>query len=395
MSIDPKAPINTLALERLLEPISADVPTGPALDFDSFSGKAPEVREYRDSAAAAERVYRDWQIGVSRTNDLEEANREPPRPAWLPVVEGAIDLLDKSSKDLRVAAWLGEGLVRIYGLDGLLEALRLYYGLCEKYWESLHPPLADEDGLEAAVAGLWKLFSLPTIRAMEDTVFVESKPTGPAAQVEKIRFHQYKYLSDFDRIPEKDATRKLRQDRLNWIPTAVFEKVAAQADVTKLREMHSQLKESTELCIKLQNLFDERCREDVKAQDVREALSDMTKATEKLLQRFGGITESPSGGETFEPADSAMIVAATPTQQGAFMFNAANPAAREEAFRVIEQIADYFEKQEPHSPVHYALRQSVRWGRMNFPDLLRELLDNDDKIIDALRKRVGLTKDDQ
>jgi type VI secretion system protein ImpA len=67
---------------------------------------------------------------------------------------------------------------------------------------------------------------------------------------------------------------------------------------------------------------------------------------------------------------------------------------REDAFRIIEEIASYFEKQEPHSPVYSGLRQIARWGRMSLPELLRELLE-DDSTLESVRKRVGLPPDPQ
>ena len=47
---------------------------------------------------------------------------------------------------------------------------------------------------------------------------------------------------------------------------------------------------------------------------------------------------------------------------------------REEAFHALLQVADYFKRTEPHSPVAYALEQAVRWGRMPLPELLTELV---------------------
>jgi type VI secretion system protein ImpA len=47
---------------------------------------------------------------------------------------------------------------------------------------------------------------------------------------------------------------------------------------------------------------------------------------------------------------------------------------REDAFRALLQVADYFKRTEPHSPVAYSLEQAVRWGRMALPELLTELV---------------------
>ena len=48
--------------------------------------------------------------------------------------------------------------------------------------------------------------------------------------------------------------------------------------------------------------------------------------------------------------------------------------SREEAFRTLEQVAQFFRRTEPHSPISYQLEQAVRWGRLPLPDLIHELI---------------------
>jgi type VI secretion system protein ImpA len=62
---------------------------------------------------------------------------------------------------------------------------------------------------------------------------------------------------------------------------------------------------------------------------------------------------------------------------------------REEAFRALLQISDYFRRAEPHSPVSYALEQVVRWGRMSLPELLSELVE-DQSSRREVYKRTGI-----
>ena len=50
---------------------------------------------------------------------------------------------------------------------------------------------------------------------------------------------------------------------------------------------------------------------------------------------------------------------------------------RDDAIRTLKQVADFFRRTEPHSPISYSLDQAVRWGRMSLPDLLGELIDDD------------------
>ena len=62
---------------------------------------------------------------------------------------------------------------------------------------------------------------------------------------------------------------------------------------------------------------------------------------------------------------------------------------REDAFRLLLQVADFFKRTEPHSPVAYALEQAVRWGKMPLPALWSELLP-DEAARSQLFRLVGI-----
>jgi type VI secretion system protein ImpA len=55
----------------------------------------------------------------------------------------------------------------------------------------------------------------------------------------------------------------------------------------------------------------------------------------------------------------------------------ANGLDRQSAFRQLEEIAGFFRRTEPHSPIAYALDNIVRRGRMTLPELLQELISDD------------------
>ena len=67
---------------------------------------------------------------------------------------------------------------------------------------------------------------------------------------------------------------------------------------------------------------------------------------------------------------------------------------REDAFRALLQVAEYFKRTEPHSPVAYALEQAVRWGRMPLPDLLTELIP-EQAAREQMFKMVGIKPPEQ
>ena len=48
--------------------------------------------------------------------------------------------------------------------------------------------------------------------------------------------------------------------------------------------------------------------------------------------------------------------------------------SREDAFRVLEEAADFFSRTEPHSPLASTLREAVRRGRLTWSELLAEIV---------------------
>ena len=57
------------------------------------------------------------------------------------------------------------------------------------------------------------------------------------------------------------------------------------------------------------------------------------------------------------------------------------------------EVARFFRKTEPHSPVSYALEQVVKWGKMSLPDLLKELI-QDSSARDDMFRHVGISDSD-
>ena len=49
-------------------------------------------------------------------------------------------------------------------------------------------------------------------------------------------------------------------------------------------------------------------------------------------------------------------------------------ASREDALRALGEIANFFRRTEPHSPLSYTLDEAVRRGRMTWPELLAEVV---------------------
>ena len=137
--------LETADLEAILAPLAGEQPTGADLREDYAPNSIYfRLRDARAGARDAER-------------QAETDGGDEGLPAlWRPVATLAISALKANSKDLEVATWLTEALVRIAGLRGLMAGATVIGGLVERYWDGVFP-LPDEHGMEtrvAAVAGL-------------------------------------------------------------------------------------------------------------------------------------------------------------------------------------------------------------------------------------------------
>jgi type VI secretion system protein ImpA len=59
--------------------------------------------------------------------------------------------------------------------------------------------------------------------------------------------------------------------------------------------------------------------------------------------------------------------------------------SRAEAYRRLEEIADYLSRTEPHSPAPYLIRRAISWGSMTLEQLLPELVGNDAALQELTR----------
>src|SRR5882672_4558253 len=144
--------LETADLEAILVPIPGDRPTGIDVREDFTPNSIYfRLRDARSDARDAERQAEslDSAAGGGGTEEALQGR-------WRPVASLAATALKETAKDLEIATWLTEALVRISGLAGLTAGATIIGGLCERYWDELFP-MPDEGGVEtrvAAVAGL-------------------------------------------------------------------------------------------------------------------------------------------------------------------------------------------------------------------------------------------------
>jgi type VI secretion system protein ImpA len=359
-----------LDFARLLEPIPGDSPTGADLRADPSPGSAYyAVKDGRNQARAAER-----QIML----DGEETASPPD---WKPVIRHAIEALADKSKDLEITAYLIEALVRQHGFAGLRDGFRLARELAERYWDGLYPT-PDDEGLTTRVAPLTGLNGDDAegtlINPIARVPLTEGSSHGPYA------YYHYQQAGALSQVADEEARNKRLQ--AGAASMDMLEKAVAETPAAFFVNLVEDLSACQEEFERLRTLLDDKCNgQGPPASNIRAALTACLDTVKALARDKLAVAvpppEAPAGGDGR---------AAEPPADGQAAGPLGGPLrSRDEAFRTLLQVAEYFRKYEPHSPVSYALEQAVRWGQMSLPELLSELIP-DEGPRQHLFKQVGI-----
>ncbi|MGO9999597.1 MAG: type VI secretion system protein TssA [Acetobacteraceae bacterium] len=358
-------------LEVLLAPIPGDAPQGIDIRED-YSATSPynRLRDARSEARDAERLRDARPDAGEGGQSAGDPNIRDPGPLWRTVREVGIKTLAETTKDLEVAAWMTEALVRSHGLAGLTFGARLMAGLAERYWDGLFP-LPDDYGMETRVAPVTGLNgrdgkgSLLQPLAMTE-LFKRSDGTPVA-------YYQYKSSADLMKLDAEARARRLEGGRV--MPFDDMDKEARNrgANLAKVRDATTAARDAWQ---SMADVMDEKAGADgPPTTAVRELLDEIIHIATIYAPRATAEAEvAPEGAG--EAADSGAAPGA-----GGFGRIAVSPgqlASREDALRALGEIASFFRRSEPHSPLSYTLDEAVRRGRMTWPELLAEVVADTD-----------------
>ena len=123
--------------EDILNPIPGDNPSGASLRYDPLYAKIKEARRGEDDFPQGEWVH------------------ERKLADWNQVLKLASDAVAAKSKDLRLAAWLTEALIRKEGFSGLRQGLEMIKGMLEGFWDTLYPAVEEGDSEMRAAPLEW------------------------------------------------------------------------------------------------------------------------------------------------------------------------------------------------------------------------------------------------
>lgn len=335
-------------LEILLAPVSEETPAGADLRED-FSPQSLyyRLRDARAEARAAERAA-----------DADPEIEAPLPPEWRTVAALAREAL-VVSKDLEVAAWYTEALLRSDGLEGLAAGSHLMAELAERFWDALYP-LPDEDGIATRVAPVGGLNG----ESGDGTLIQPLRKLPMFARPDGAVLSYWQFEQALQAAGMDQAARQRRLDA-GVLPFDKIEAEARAVGAASLAALLAAAERALEAWGRLSECLDRLAGADSPSTSrVRELLEQIREATSRY------VTARPEA-----PGGEAGVEAGAPDMSGGEMRAARGPvASREDALRQLDQLADFFRRTEPNSPLAYTLQEASRRARMTWPELLAEIV---------------------
>jgi len=319
-----------LNLDKLLVPISMDRPCGEDLAFSPDVDAIHRARQADDPSIE----QGAWVVA------LKEAD-------WKFVTRRCTELLETRSKDLQLAVWLLEAATKTRGVAGMAAGMRLVAGLCERYWDGLHP-LPDEDGFERRIGNLaWAAARIGPL--------VKELPLAEGVSVQA-------WEAARGRGPE--ALAELETARTRAAPAA------RQALAEAAHDCLAALAE-------LEQVVDARLGVDGPSFGTARA------ALENFEDMAAPMVAAPVQVEA-KPGAVATVAHAAPR-----VFAEGQVASREQALAQLRMVAEFFRRTEPHSPVAYLAERAARWGEQPLHAWLRSVIKDEASLL-KLEELLGI-----
>ena len=220
---------------------------------------------------------------VSAARDAErqaetEGGDEGLPALWRPVATLAIGALKSNSKDLEVATWLTEALVRTAGLRGLMAGASVIGGLVEHFWDGLFP-MPDDTGMEtrlAAVAGL-------SGQGADGTLMQPLRKTSVFRRPDGVPFSLWQYQAALELSGISDPARRTQRIEAGVVPFEEVEKEARLAGAAHWSAQRDSLVQVVAAWKEMERVLDEKAgSESPSGNRVREVLELMLEISKRF-----------------------------------------------------------------------------------------------------------------
>ena len=331
--------------DDLLNPIEGSNPSGANLRYDPDYAKIKEAR----------REELQPPPGMSEQDRKVSDNPQ--------VIRLTTALLTGKSKDLQLAAWLTEALLKQKGFGGLKDGLSLCCGLLERFWETVYPEIEDGDaesrGAPLGFIGVKLDIPLKLVPVVEKTKYT------------LLDYQQSRNVGYEDQIKGDDAKKKraalIKEGKL---APELFDKAFEETPKVFYAQAEKDLDGCLENLARLRKVCDQKFGEEGPTfGPLQSALEASRHQIHAFLQKKR--EKEPDPVEPVPAAEASSAAAseaagAAPVGGGVLLSleGSSEPPDRMDAVKKVAEAAAYLRRREPQSPASYLMLRGLRWGEL-------------------------------
>jgi type VI secretion system ImpA family protein len=347
-------------LDDLLLPIPGDDPCGGFVRNSRMFLELKEARREDDKLP----------VGVWQS-DRKQADPEK-------VEALAREMLASQSKDLLVAAWLCEALLRQHGRAVLAELLGFLEKFSSTFGAGLHPRAEGDDFDPQVLVYDW----------LDDrlSLLLQLHPITEAWGAKGLRFSLDEYRNA---LRTEGEARTARGKTARPAILADFRSATGAMPSRSLIRHLTEVEGADGALDSLKSMLDARFGNEAPSlSGLRDTLDGLAHWARSELDARGidphgtdpVFVEEESAADEAAAADAPKPVRSLPI------------ADRRDAYRRLSEISSYLNRVEPHSPTPYLLNRIVEWQDIPLPDLLVELARGRRDIV-AVFELLGFVKE--
>ena len=335
-------------MDALLEPISADAPTGEDLSYDP--------------------IYSELAVLVEGTPETQFS--EAKEPNWAAVRKAAEAGL-KRSKDLQIAVYHTVALTQTAGMAGAAQGLELIAGIVRKYWETLFPSLDPDDLDPTQRVNVLAQLSVESGGYGDPIKFIDRLSAAAIFRVQGLVV-TIAFLTQEATPGAGTGAAKLPAMMAGGNP----EEVAAGTEA--LRRVAAAVHALDDFLI------------ETLGRGTAPSFDPLIKTVDKGLRIFDALV-APSAGETTEDEGGAAGGATAQSSGPARQKISGEIQSNEDVLKTLAKIRDYYKAHEPSSPVPLLLRRAEKLVGKNYLELLTNLTPSARSELDVIIGEVDET----
>lgn len=312
--------------------------------------------------------------------------RDLKKADWGNVFKLCVRALEEKTKDLQIVVWLCEAACHLKNWKGLLDSFELIYNFCENCWDICYPLIDNSSiDLEYRIRILdWFLEKITECSLFMPIV----QPNGIIQQ--SLDLASWLSALNFDSIIRRSGGKIQESENSQQMTLKRFRTIIKQANVNDLQQVQKLVVDIIKNAHILLTFLQNKCQgQEPSFKKLIDQLSDIEKICQFALEgRINTIDESNLANSNEIQEEKLTSIEDTllfpiseneppppiqPQNQPLTNNEDVTISNREDAYKAIEDLANFLIEIDSQSPGPYLIKMVSSWNNKSLPDIMDDI----------------------